>query len=71
MGEKKIKAENMTYVRALSSITVEPKFVCLIHNEAEQTLRVWSGEKFTARANKEQVAYAQKKQTTRFSGKHF
>lgn len=50
MGEKKIKAENMTYVRALSSITVEPKFVCLIHNEAEQTLRVWSGEKFTARA---------------------
>lgn len=47
---KKIKAENMPCVKALSSIIVKPKFMCLMHNEAEQTLRVWSGEKFTARA---------------------
>lgn len=41
---KKIEAENTTCVtalssvRALSSIPVELKFMCLMHNEAEQTL---------------------------------
>ena len=64
MGEKKIKAENMTYVRALSNITVEPKFMCLMHNEAKQTLRVWSGEKFTQGPSEEDGAtHAPKTQT--------
>ena len=45
------------------TLVVEPKFVCLTHNEAKQTKHhgVWSREKFTARAKQgEQATHAQK-----------
>lgn len=65
MWGKKIKAENMPCVKALSSIIVKPKFMCLMHNEAEQTLRVWSGEKFTAKGQAKRMGQLMPKDSNR------